>query len=442
MKTISQLENELIKAIDKNKKNLHLRKNINTDFIKKGLNTNVVNMLFDGDLDITQLNKMELIGLTKSLFDNLKLSAYNPNSYFTQTEQDEYDMMVVVPEQRIEQVIFNHAQRINDYAFQSMITAKHLKELLDNSLLGYNKSLQRPPVEVKMGRSVVKKISVDKEKVEDLKDKILNKNRDKVPTPTQIILSVVDYGKKLDMSFGGDNYNGTLIINPDYSSETPTKLLITDGFHRISAVKKAYEQYFKETGKELDYTLSVLIQVATVNKIKETVANSFNVNIPKEEIIKSIKPNSKNDFINKVVENTSFLDGKVSDRLISKNSNILTSKEILYKVMDYINIDLSDELSISLEAKNISKILNMLLNRLNKFNTILFKPNMFVEYIYISNYINKYKSIDNIIDIVSDLDKLNEEDIKDLNLDSKKCDLNNMIKFFNNYLGLEEINNE
>ena len=41
-------------------------------------------------------------------------------------------------------------------------------DILDNKLLGYNKSLQRPPIEVKMGRSIVKRINVDKKKVEEL----------------------------------------------------------------------------------------------------------------------------------------------------------------------------------------------------------------------------------------------------------------------------------
>ena len=185
MKSINELQNYINKLVENNK-DLKLVKKITVEFERKGLNANVPRMLFEGDLDIIQLNKIEVIGLASCLHEITKLQIYNPSSYFTTIELDEYNLMAIVPETRLQQVIFPHTRKLDNYHYQTVISAKELHDILDNKLLGYNKSLQRPPVEVKMGRSIVKRINVDKKKVEELKNRLLK--RKSMPTPNQIIL--------------------------------------------------------------------------------------------------------------------------------------------------------------------------------------------------------------------------------------------------------------
>ena len=447
MKSINELQNYINKLVENNK-DLKLVKKITVEFERKGLNANVPRMLFEGDLDVIQLNKIEMIGLASCLYEITKLQIYNPSSYFTTIELDEYNLMAIVPETRLQQVIFPHTRKLDNYHYQTVISAKELHDILDNKLLGYNKSLQRPPIEVKMGRSIVKRINVDKKKVEELKNRLLE--RKSMPTPTQIILSVVNYGKKLDMSFSGSEYDGKLIINSNFiDTENPTKFFITDGFHRITALDKAYVEYFKNTGKDLDYSLTCLIQVATPSKIKETVADSFKVNVPKEEEIRRITPNAKNNFMDNLISKIDILDGKVSESLISKNSDNYTSKDILYKTMNYIqDIDLSDDITIALESDKLAKITNALINRIEKGcedmgidmnKTFLLSPNIFVIYFLLSNKVAKDNNLTNIQSYADSLilatqeDYVNEE-IKNLKLYKKNCNLDNVIKFFENYV--------
>lgn len=447
MKSINELENYINKLVENNK-DLKLVKKITTSFEKKGLNANVPRMLFEGDLDIIQLNKIEVIGLASCLHEITKLQIYNPSSYFTSIELDEYNLMAIIPETRLQQVIFPHTRRLDSYHYQTVISAKELHDILDNKLLGYNKSLQRPPIEVKMGRSVVKRINVDKKKVEELKNRLVE--RKSMPTPTQIILSVVNYGKKLDMSFSGGEYDGKLIINPDFiDTENPTKFFITDGFHRITAVDKAFVEYFKNTGKELDYSLTCLIQVATPEKIKETVADSFKVNVPKEDEIRRITPSSNNKFMDSLISKIDILERRVSESLISKNSNNYTSKDILYKTMNYMqDIDLSDDITIALESDKLAKITNALISRIEKGcedmgidinKTFLLSPNIFVIYFLLSNKVVKNNNIANIQSYADSLilatqdDSINAE-VKNLKLDKKNCNLDSAIEFFESYV--------
>lgn len=451
MKSIGELENNINKLVEQNK-DLKLIKKIVNVFEKKGLNANVPRMLFQGDLDVIQLNKIELIGLASSLYEITELQIYRPTSYFTSIEMDEYELMAIVPEVKLQQAIFPHTRRMDSYHYLTTISAKELHDILDNKLLGYNKSLQRPPVEVRMGRSVVKRINVDKKKVEELKDRLVEKKS--MPTPTQIILSVVNYGGKLDMSFNGSEYDGRLVITPNFSDkENPTKFFITDGFHRITAVDRAYTEYFKKDGKELDYTLTCLIQVATPDKIKQTVADSFKVNIPKEEEIKRITPSANNKFIDNLIAKVDILDGRVSESIIAKSSNYYTSKDILYKTMDYIkDIDLSDDIAISLESDNLAKIVNALISRIEKCceemnidikRTFLLTPNIFVIYFFMCNQIMKKKELGKIQMfaenfVLSTQDNSVTNEIESLKLNKKNCNLKEAIRFFENYVAKEE----
>ena len=77
MKSINELQNYINKLVENNK-DLKLIKKITVEFERKGLNANVPRMLFEGDLDVIQLNKIEMIGLASCLYEITKLQIYNP----------------------------------------------------------------------------------------------------------------------------------------------------------------------------------------------------------------------------------------------------------------------------------------------------------------------------------------------------------------------------
>ena len=57
IKSINNLKDNLEKLIDKHRLNMKLRKKITNEFLSKGLNIEVVQMLFEDDIQINQLNK-------------------------------------------------------------------------------------------------------------------------------------------------------------------------------------------------------------------------------------------------------------------------------------------------------------------------------------------------------------------------------------------------
>ena len=442
IKSINNLKDGLEKLIDKHKLNMKLRKKITIEFLSKGLNIEVVQMLFEDDIQINQLNKYELIALTISMYKTLKLTSINPVNYFSTNELDEYNLIVVIPSEKKTEIIFNNVIKLNDSSYLTSITAEQLTEYLDEKLIGYNKALQRPPVEVKLGRSIVKKISINKENVNDLKHRYLSEDitgkkiKDYEPLPTTISLAVLDEGMSLDVKFVGEAV-GKLIIKPSFTGEKLTKVYINDGFHRILALTQAYKEHYKLTGEKLNISLGCIINIANKEKIKQLVVDSMKVTLPKEIDIETITPNSKNKLVEKIIENSEVLNHKVADNVNHiDNTDFVTGKNLLNYLIELSNLDNLDDIQINIIGKKISNIIDILYKRLEELNSKVMRKKLFmcVAMSIASNLIEEKDYLDNIIELcdkILDMEKNNNYILNTLN--NKFSTKNNTVKDIYDY---------
>lgn len=419
--SMTHLEEVLETQIDKNRINMNLRKNITTEFAKKGLNIEIPQMLFEDNIQVSQLNKYELMAITISMYEGLNnIRILNPSSYFSTNELDEYKLMVVAPETKIEEVIFENVIKINDTSYITTTTAKDTVDRVDNKLYGYNKALQRPPVEVKMGRSIVKKIAVNKENIDDLMNRFLSRDKegnpvhDYVPLPTTISLAILDEGTPLDVKFIGNGNVGKLVIRPKFIGENPTKLFINDGFHRIQALVKAYKKYYKETGKELDVSLGVIINIAPAYKMKQLVVDSMKVTLPKDIELQNMTPNSNNRFIDMLINKSEVLKNRVADSVNKiKGTDYVTGRDLLNAVIPMCeNLELKDDIGMAICSKKCANIIDLIYKRLETVYGSNFKKTYFygglsmTMYMAIANsLINRKDYKEDIIRILDELEK-------------------------------------
>ena len=447
-KSITELNKNLDITIEKNLDNMTLIKKITKDFIKKGLSVNTPMLLFEKGLEVENLNEYEKICLTKSLYDNLKIYNLNPKLYFSARDLDGYELLVIAKENNNNKVVFKNALKLTDTSYVTYIKPKEILELFQNRQLGYYYELQRPAREVKLGRTIVKKMSLNKQSVEEIKNECLSDNKNEIPVPTTISLTLLYTGNnKLNFSFIGDKY-GEIIIEPNFNKNDKdyTPLLLNDGNHRLQAYSKAYIQALKEN-KNFDEPLIVAINILNIERAKKLVINSLKVNLPKEEELKTINPNSENKFVDKLINKSNILKGNVVNNFNNiKGTNNIVSRNILLDSIKLCIIDLSDNLEIELQSSKYAEYLDLITGRIEKIlfsnkkeflKSVFAYPYMFTGYIACCDIIvnNNYDTdkILNIINIIID----NKDHIEELNLNYKKTNIEKTFEEFKRLIGVE-----
>ena len=448
-KSLSELNKNLDIAIEKNIDNMTLIKKITKEFIKKGLSVNTPTLLFERGIETEELNEYEKICLTKSLYEHLKIPSLNPNMYFSARDLDGYDLLVIAKEKKEDKVVFKNALKLTDTSYVTYMKPKDIVKLFQNRQLGYYYELQRPAREVKMGRTIVKKMSLNKESVEEIKNDCLSTNKNDVPVPTTVSLTLLHTGKnKLNFSFIGDKY-GEIIIEPNFNKEDKdyTPLLLNDGNHRLQGYSKAYIQALKE-GKNFDEPLIVAINILNVERAKKLVINSLKVNLPKEEELKNFNPNAENKFLDKMIENSNVLNGKVVNHFNSiRGTNNIVSRDILLETVKLCkSIDLTDDLEISLQAKNCAEYIDLITKRIEKtlFNddskefkkSVYMYPFIFVGYMCCCDRIlEKNYDTDKVLELINVLIN-NKSNIEEMNLNYKKT---NIERVFTKFVNMFEV---
>ena len=99
LQDINKLEIELNKVIQKEFDNSELKRELNNEFLKKGLSPKTITLLFDEKKFINQLNEFELIAFTKSCYKHFNNSIYNPEKYFSNMTLEGYRNYIFVSEE-------------------------------------------------------------------------------------------------------------------------------------------------------------------------------------------------------------------------------------------------------------------------------------------------------------------------------------------------------
>lgn len=371
MKSIKDLEQNILKVVEEEADNMKLQSKIIDSFLNKGLTANVVYELFSNNIDIVNLTNMELICLTKYLDKNYpknlikienvkdKENIFNPSEYFSNTELSDYDLFIPRQEEILEIAKFESCIKIDAKNFLCYMTAKELDTLRKNRLVAYFKNIQRANKIKKLKNGKIRRYeNVNKEAVKELRERFIRKDI----RPTAIALAVLEQsGKERNYMFkSSDNTNiGTLIIKPDFNvnSDSYQPLIIPDGYHRYTAICDAYEQSGVENG------LGVFIHIMDEAEAKQYVNDVFKRSDTDIEWIQAMDQNDASKFVDDLVKKSKILKDEVVNTYSEiKKFNALVDKNTLVDSVRYTDLKIGNTLTRELDSETMAKIIDMLLD--------------------------------------------------------------------------------
>lgn len=438
------LRDLLDKIIIKNNNNMKLIKRVNEEFIKKNLALNTPTLLFEENIDIEELSINELICLTTAFYDYFKYDSLDVNKYFTGEQLLDYRVDVKDKQELGKVLKFEEVRKLDNKNYIWVGSAKEFSLLREYRKVAYFKKFQRASkIERLRDGTEVKKISINKESVNAMKNRFIDKSL----FPTAISFTVLKLnGKTPNIKFEAEYKNtGTLYIEPnfDINDKQYAPFIVTDGMHRFTAKCNAQDETKKETGKDLDSDMPVIISIMTEDEASTYIEDVFKRNDTDIEWTRVIKPTDSNKFIDMLVEKSEFLNKNTIDTNAQlKKSSKLTSKAILQECMKYTNFQVSNEIFAEDEANLSATIIDNLIGYICKQyfendieqmkKTYLLSKSMFVGYIAIASKLindNNYKSKLKLIG-----DKLyyniDNDEIKSLNLNRVNTDFHEIYKYF------------
>lgn len=428
MKESKEKLKEYIKTdIDEFINNRKLRKKINELCASKNLSMARLSAVYNNGYDLNYLNEIEIMLLADALHSVIKKEVFDLRGYFTDSEILEYQKYILEEKEllyRANTIVVDNCRKINDTLYQAYFTLKEIYTYMNSGLLRYNKKTQRKSKVKVIGTNdfIVREIFVNKQAVEQIKQRFLNNNY--IPDTVALNITVIE-GKNSQYSFENDLRNkeiGTLTIEPndDTSSESTTEVAIIDGYHRILGATEAFKEYYSKTGLELQGGLFVTITALTVREARDYIARIFERTDTNKDWMKSIV----NDDYNKFVENMIKKFRKFSETDFAEDWEDLTVYKkmttipILYDAIKKSNIDLSSSSNRIMKPSKFAEIIelqiDLLCERLDLTleqakGSFILKPNMFVVYVGTANKLSDIKEMD---DIAMRLLDINEEIIE------------------------------
>lgn len=388
MATMQDLYNYLQDLIlTKEYKNKLLQNQMKINFGEKGLPINTPMLLFGDNLSLTEISKMELICFTKTSYEVLNIEILNPKKYFSHSEllNLEYNVKTeYTPKNIVFENVYKDPNRLSYMA--NYVPVEYLASLMNNRLIRYNHETQRQARYKKRKGKEFKEISLNKKSVDEIANEMLS---GKFPS-NQITFNILLMDNKIpQVSYVEDERR--LIITPELDIDNPNTTAVdcTDGWHRLSACVAA-NQMAKEQGLPLNSTLTVRIEMLTLQEAKEDLIRNSKQNPIDTTYIESIKDKGFNELIQEMskyasreknifYENIAKTDyekiqtGKiVSINFLNKlfkeynikSNNIIENKMLAQKICkistDLYNLyshDIEEILKFALEIKDIEGIL-------------------------------------------------------------------------------------
>jgi len=397
------LKSELEKLINIYSTDGKIKKEIETEFIKRNMLGSKGTQLFNGNKSLAMLsdeNNLDLIDLfifsfafynalkelseefpnsTKYVVDYEKI---NVNNYFTKIEVEEWTTYKAetVEISRYPYILPNMLQ-VAPRHWVGIISAKQLNEMYIGNDVLYNFMNQRDP---KINVLGMKEINLDKTKVSEIEKNLL----DGTQFPDEIKINVLKDGEDdVDLSSKNGLY-GDLIIKSGTMN-------IFDGYHRFVSNSLAILK-----NPNMDYNWKIAI-----TNMSETKARSFMVQINKQKAIKQehVENMNPNKAENVVIDFIKDIYGDFPDMIVDTNELIyekdhktkksfkgLTKTSILaVAIKECFNQELEIKSNTKLIANHISNVINYIIGlNLEKFTTskhpIMTSKNIFIGYIALS----------------------------------------------------------
>ena len=133
---------DLIRVIvNDNIGNKKLIKATRDEFSKKGFNVNIPNLLWSDAIDVEQLNKFELIAISKSILNELKDDRFKLNNNFTIGDIEDYNNLIS-KEKPLDNIFLKNVTQIDEKNYHCIISAEELYNIRSNGLVGYYRKYQ------------------------------------------------------------------------------------------------------------------------------------------------------------------------------------------------------------------------------------------------------------------------------------------------------------
>lgn len=435
-KLFDKIESLIVEEVN----NSELKKDMNTIFYEKKLNTNAVTCLFNNSRDMKSFNTIEQIAIAKACFKYKDSDSYNYKKYFSEKEIEGFDKYQVT-EEELNVMEFNNFLKINEGLYRGNKSYTDIALYYDRMMYIYNLDTQRANTFKKVAGKMIRKPSVDRKTVNEIREAILNGTFE----DTEIILNVkiVD-GKEPRFEFipKYEDILGDIRIEPQYidtEDERYTEVNILDGYHRILAIKSAVDYHYQETGEELKGSIGVKIVFADAERALRIVDQTFKRSSTDKQFLSAIKTDNYSILADNIVENSKELRGNVArtyEECIAMGK--ITHKYILSKVSEYLEIKSASIGDRNFQSKKYAKLIDDYFevvkyefknDNLDKF----INPNIFAGVIaYGKKYFDNNKVIgyDEIMELTSMISNLRNEDIKDMKLMNKNCSIPKIVNFF------------
>ena len=422
-----------------------LRKEMNIEFIKKGLSTRVVDAVFGDETPLDSLDEIYHMAILRVINLYTKDNKYSLDEYFSKSAVANYiTFKSIETEEKSDTILLkNFIYNEDDNSYVGYLSYLDLYKYIKDVLITYNFLSQRESKIKKLSTGgTVKAISLNKRSVKEIADLI---SKDGFYNTTIILNVPVIRGKKAKFSFSPKFENiGDIVIEPnlDINSDTFTRCDIVDGYHRSLGIMRYIESYKEKHGQDSVIKKRIPVQLTrlTVEVASEMVAQTFKRNDIKDtQFIKARETNDYTKFADSLINKT-YLKDKVSltyDEMISEGT--ISYKLLISESIKKNNIDVSDESNNIFLVEDMSKIINTLAGLMNKSSNVVLNGrmsacNMPLVLITISSlFKDKTLTGSDYRGIIDRLEKVFNEDVyKQYGLNIKNVNMSKLIDFVKN----------
>lgn len=434
-KRIDPLKKEIMAVVNKNIGNKKLIRATKDEFLKKGFNINIPNLLWSDSINIDELNIYEIMAISKVIKEKLEDGTFSLKRFFSNGEIEDYNNLIN-KEEKVYSLYLDNVVKLTDKDFHCVITAEQLSIIRKNGLVGYFRKYQRAGIESKTtsGR-IINQIAINKQGVLQMQRRFLEKLKDKKERkypdirPTSIAFTVlIDEFTDIRDSFifrekSEDNKNiGSLYIKPDFDieNESGLRLIISDGMHRMTALANAYD-IAKDQGKFLDEKIGLYIHLMNPIEARQYLYDTFERNDTDLDYLKSIKVTEDSEFIYKFERDSKWINGHVAmtKRELNIDKNYVEQKTLI-EGFEGTDIKMTSDSVDAVDRERVANIVDDILDYAlseaysgdeKEFNNSIFlRDEMFKLYIRFAARVRKTKYLSKILDLILEIQEYENTD--------------------------------
>lgn len=417
-KPIEMLDNKLIKIIDKEIDNTELKKILIEEYLNNSLASSTINSLFSGEKFVNLLGDKEKLILLRGFNKYFKDLNINEEEYFSTNIINRIDNdLGKIEYENIREINIKNLLQVDELTYTGVISYEDMYKYMENNLLIYEMDLQREGTYVRFSNNYIKVPTLDQKSIENI-IKCMENNTLETNAITLGYLLKPDSMPEIMIEGKNDLYN-----------VSASSLLIVDGMHRIVSMIRYCSKLLSEGKQFPDRKFIVKVAIGDKAKLKNTVNQSFLQSNVSKEYLSSITEDDYSKFIDKVIEQSDVLKDNVASTFEEcKYLNKTTTREVLRKAVEILDIQVNNKATVMFESKSLAENIDILIDMLKQNDCYLDYYNMYIPYMIFAYKIKKYnndmKYYDEFIELIKNTD------VKELKLGLKNYSANKLVEHF------------